>query len=73
MYFACRDEAEIATLLLKAGADPNSKSGIEHTPLTLAAIKGNLKVLSVLLECPSTRLFEQVCHVHVECGVRVIF
>ena len=55
-----REQHEIAAVLLNAGADPNSKSHSEQTPLILAALKGNMKVLAVLLHCPSIKLSEQV-------------
>ena len=55
-----REQYEVATVLLNAGADPNSKSHSEQTPLILAAFKGNMKVLAVLLRCPSIKLSEQV-------------
>ena len=68
MYITCtsttttthRDNAELATMLLNAGADPNTKSNGDHTPLILAAVKSSLKVLPVLLKCPNIRLYEQV-------------
>lgn len=62
MYaYTFRDQSEVATILLNAGADPNSKAHNEHTPLILAAIKGNMKVLAVLLHAPTIKLSEQVC------------
>ena len=50
----------MASFLLKAGCDPNSKSHDEQTPLIVAALKGHNKVLTVLLRWPGTRLSEQV-------------
>lgn len=55
-----REHPEIASILLKAGCDPNSKSHNDHTSLIIAASKGHIKILNVLLKWPTTKLSEQV-------------
>jgi len=57
---SCRKEAEAATVLLDAGADPNSKSHDGNTAITIAAIKGNIDVLAVLAKHPKLDLSAQV-------------
>ena len=60
MYVHRAELPEMASFLLNAGCDPNSKSQSEQTPLIMAALKGHTKVLGVLLRWPATRLSEQV-------------
>jgi ankyrin repeat protein len=57
-HCALREQSEIASFLLNAGCDPNSKTNSEQTPLILAAIKGSTKVLGILLKWPTTSLSE---------------
>ena len=41
---------QIATKLLNAGADPNLRATLEMTPLMIAAMRGNLVLVELLLE-----------------------
>lgn len=42
-------------LLLKLGADPNSSGGVRDRPLHLASSKGNINIVSALLEADADR------------------
>ena len=50
MHAVNHGTADVATYLLVAGAEPNRLTNYEFTPLMLAAERGNLSILLVLLE-----------------------
>src|SRR5207253_1506577 len=50
LHWAIRaDEVQIASLLLKAGADPNAENRLGVTPLYLAAQNGSAEIIKSLL------------------------
>ena len=56
------DQVEAAQFLLDAGASANSKNGAGETAVMVAAAKGGLNVLKVLVSHPTADLAAQVCN-----------
>lgn len=48
---------QIVRLLMKRGADPNACGGVKDRPLHLASNKGQISIVSALLEADADRLF----------------
>ena len=57
---SCRDESEVAKLLIEAGADVNGKNHKGTSAIIIAAVKGNQSVLRILASNPNIRLNDQV-------------
>lgn len=46
---------------MKRGADPNACGGVRDRPLHLASNKGQINIVSALLEADADRLFFKLC------------
>ena len=57
---ASSDEDEVAALLIEAGANVNSTNNKDVTPLIIAAVKGHISVLRILVTHPAIKLSDQV-------------
>lgn len=60
LYISCSDEDQIATMLVQAGAKVNSRNNKDVTPLIIAAVKGHVSVMRVLVAQPDIGLSDQV-------------
>lgn len=64
LIFLSRNNEVAAKVLVDAGADVNSRSIKEDTPLMVAAAVGHYPVLKYLLQHPQIDLCAQVQHQH---------
>ena len=60
----CRSNADVATVLLQDGANPNLADLEGRTPLVIAASKGKTSVVQIFVDEPKTDLNVQVYNMH---------